>query len=93
MRRRSHRRFGGIGTGELRAARRQAIGVPWRPSPFGRLLPFRFEMALRFETDQEGVERAGFHTGEPNQFIAVRPLAAGIEENGQDRSGMGRECA
>ena len=84
---------GGIGAGELHAAGRQPIGVPrWSPT-FRRLLPFRFEIALCFEADEEGVERAGFHTGEPNQFIAVRPPATGIEKNGQDRPGMGRECA
>lgn len=81
--------FGGIGTGELHAARGQTIGVPRRPSSFRRLLPFRFEMALRFEPDQKRIERARFHTGDPSQFIAVRPLATSIKENGQDRPGMG----
>ena len=63
--------------------------MPRRPSAFRRRLPFRLEIALRFQTDQQRIERARFHTGEPNQFIAVRPLATSIEENGKDRKSYG----
>ena len=33
--------------------------MPRRPPPLRRLLPFRFEIALLFEADQQRVERAG----------------------------------
>lgn len=75
--------------GELHPAGRQSVGVPRRSSPLQRLLPFRFKIALRFQTDQEGVERAGFHTGEPREFIAVRPSVTCVEQDGEDHPGLG----
>ena len=45
-----------------------------RPSGFGGLLPFRLEIPLRLKADQQRIERAGFHAGEPREVIAVGPL-------------------
>lgn len=56
--------------------------MPGWPPPFGGLLPFGFEVALRLKADQKWVQGAGFHTGEPRKFVTVRLLAAGIEEDG-----------
>jgi len=84
---------GGICAGELHAARRQSIGVTRRSPSFNGLLPFRFEIALRLQTDQKRIERAGLHISKPCQFIAVGPSATGIEQDGKDHPGMGRKCA
>jgi hypothetical protein len=47
-----------MGKSELHAAGGQPIGVPRRPPALGRRLPFRFKKALRFQADQQRVERA-----------------------------------
>ncbi|KQN01827.1 hypothetical protein ASE85_21580 [Sphingobium sp. Leaf26] len=60
-----------------------------RSASFSRLLPFRFEVALCLQADQKRIEGAGFHIGEPCQFISVRPSASGIEQDGKNRPGMG----
>ena len=80
---------GWIGAGELHAASGQPIGVSRRTPCLDRLLPFRFEIALRFETDQERVERAGFYIGNSRYFVAVRPFAARVEQDREDCAGMG----
>lgn len=80
---------GGIRAGELHAACREPIGVPRRSPSFNGLLPFRFEIALRFQTDQKRIERAGLHIGKPCQFIAMGPSATGIKQGGKDHPGMG----
>lgn len=82
-----------ISAGELNPDGCQPIGVPRRSPPLRGLLPFGFKIALRFQTDQQGVERAGFYIGEPRQFVTVRPSATRAEEDGENHPGMGRESA
>ena len=67
--------------------------MPRRPPSFRGLLPFRFEIALLFEADQQRVERAGFDIGNSGQLVAVAPLRAVCEEGSQDPPGVSRECA
>ncbi|KFD27550.1 hypothetical protein IH86_14310 [Sphingobium yanoikuyae] len=79
---------GRIGAGKLHTSRRQPVGVPWRAASFNWLLPFCFKMSLRFQADEERIERAGFHISAARQFIAVRPLAIGIEQDGKHHPGV-----
>ena len=85
--------LGRIVAGELYAARGQPIGVSRRPSPLRGRLPFRFEMALLFQADQQGVESAGFDIGSSGQLVAVTPCRTAGQEGSEDPLGVSRECA
>ncbi len=62
--------------------------MPWWPPSFDWLLPLRFEIALHLQANKKWIKRAGFNIGDLRQFVAVRPLATGIKQDGENGSGM-----
>lgn len=65
---------------ELPARNGQPIGMAWWSTANDGLLPLRFQVALRFETNEERVKRTGLDACYRSQLIAVAPLAARIEQ-------------